>query len=89
MPPQLFGLITGTNLAHLNTDLQNASEVPDQATEIDPVGGGEIKDGLLAIEGKIHTDQLHGQVDFLDAVAAQGKSLLGPLTHSLGLLEIG
>src|SRR5262249_61817641 len=55
IPPQLFGLITGTDLAHLNADLQHASEVPDQATEIDPVCGGEIKDGLLTIKSKIHT----------------------------------
>src|SRR5207249_5213421 len=88
IPAELFGLITGTNLAHLNTHPQRSSKVSNQATEVDPIRRGKVKNGFLTIEREIDADQFHGQANVPNTAAAQGERFLGTLTERLRLLEV-
>src|SRR5215510_307612 len=88
MPAELFGLITGTNLAHLNAYPYRPSKVSDQATEVDPIRRSKVKNGFLTVEGEIDADQFHRQVNLSNTAAAQGERFLGTLTQRLRSLEV-
>ena len=64
--PHARGLLTGADLAHVDTNVEGAGQLTHQFAEIHPLLRGVVKGGPSVVALELHVGQLHANAQALD-----------------------
>ena len=88
MPPSILALVAHADLTQVDAGAENAGELLQQLAEIDAAVRREVKHELCAVKRVFRIDEVHIDVVFFDAFAADGERFFFFLTVLLGAPKV-